>query len=292
MTFLPRSLLTLLVAAVVACQFPQAANQPSHVGSGLLYETGEAQFDAFFSDLHRVQVLLAHAPEEARTIRQELGQRLTMTDSATTTRLSDELHARALRYHTLGIDLRMEIEGADAKDETDTSAQTQVRGTLPEEGRTLVEAATASTRQALRLAARLRAVQSSLDQLGARCLSLVPQVAPVFANRESPRAAEVEQNLEDARRLLPLLSARASEVIDESRRLAERLRAALTTNEGLEQPNALPLISDVTPPTPPPPLPVAKKPATRPAAHRPATTTPKPPASTPKPSAPPADFEP
>jgi hypothetical protein len=287
------SLLTPLLALALACQLPQTTHHPSRVGSGLLYTTGQAAYDAFFSDLHRVQVLLARAPEEERAIRQTLSQQLGMTEASTTTLLSDELQRRALGYKTAGVELRMEVEGEDAKDEADTSAQTHVRGTLSEESRPVVEGATAAARQALRLAARLRAVKGALEQLGARSLSLAPQVEQVFGDSESPRPAEVEQNLEDARRLLPVLDTRAGEVIDDARRLAERLKAALTTNDSLEQPGAPPLISEVTE-APAVRAPAPKKPGTTPTPRRTggASSTAKPKPSEPKPAPPATDFEP
>ncbi len=295
----------LLLSALLletGCQPLEEPRVASRVGAGLPYSTGQATFDAFFADLHRLQVLLARAPEEERSFREELGRSLGVEET-TATELGLELLRRTAVLRAAGVELRLVLEGFEARSEADTSAQTRVMGTLPAELREPVEAGTLAARRALRLAARLRGEAQTLEQLATRAHALEPDLERSFAEQPAARRAELRTNLADARRIIPLLDTRRRETRERCLRFAERLRVSLTTGDGSSLTDPTPLITEI----PLVPVPTAsaeagaKKPATTKrasTARGPARATPAPPrpAAPPpapsRPTAPPADFEP
>jgi len=291
--FAPLWLCALVLTA--ACQPLEEPRVSSRVGAGLAFSTGQATFDAFFSDLHRLQVLLARAPEEERSIREELGRSLAL-DETTANQLTDELSRRVASLAGTGVELRLVLEGFEARAEADTSAQTRVTGTLPAELRGPVEAGTLAARRALRLAARLRGEAQILEQLATRAHALELDLEASFAGQPAERRAEIRTNLADGRRLIPLLDTRRRELRELSLRFAERLRVALTTGDGSRLADPSPLIAE-TPSTPAATssAPANPKKSSAPPSKRPsALPTPTrvtPPPSPPRPSRP-ADFEP
>jgi hypothetical protein len=287
-------LLSALVLAT-ACQPLEEPRVSSRVGAGLVYSTGQATFDAFFSDLHRLQVLFARAPEEERSIREELGRSLAI-DETTANQLTDELSRRVAGLAGTGVELRLVLEGFEARSEADTSAQARVIGTLPTELRGPVEAGTLAARRALRLAARLRGEAQTLEQLATRAHTLELDLEASFAGQPAERRAEIRTNLADGRRVIPLLDTRRRELRELSLRFAERLRVALTTGGGSSLADPAPLITETplapaaTSSAPTNPKRSAAPPSKRPSAP-PTPTSAAPPPSPPRPSRP-ADFEP
>lgn len=271
-------LATALLALAPACN--RQAQRPTQVAAGLRFVAQEASFDAFFSELFDLQLLLAAAPADERQLRVTLASSLGVTDGTTPGLLAERVATRSLELKDKGLQLRLEIEGWDAVDPADTSAQTRVVGTLDDAGRKTVEAVTLATRGELALMARLRRARSSVELLNSRAMALEPLVEGTFVNQPA-HLESVRRNLDDTKRVLPLLASRAATLAEESKRFASRLATALTTHPQLST-------------SPTPPLVTSEPARALPPRPAPARGGPARPAAKPKPAsaAPSSDFEP
>lgn len=257
----------------------------SAVQEAQLYQTGHTEFDGLFRELHGLQQALAGAADEERQYRRALATELQLEDSATRQALADKVQAYAATLEKKKIRVRLEIEGVDADDETDTLAQAKVVGQLDDEAQRFIESTALAARQELRFAARLRRAQKRLEHLAHHASALDPWVDATFGGQGAAKVGEVHRNLDDARRQFPLLTVRAAELSHESRRTVQKLAQALTTDPSLGNGKEPPLIAPMELPS--------KHRVPRPAPARKSAATPA--AAAPKPAAPAAgsgDFEP
>lgn len=277
--------LCITLGSACASKNSAAPMAPSSVQQGQLYQTGHSEFDGLFRELHGLQQSLAAAADEERQYRRALASALQLENGATRQALADNIQVTAAALEKKKVRVRLEIEGLDADDESDTLAQAKVSGSLDDDSQRFIEATAMAARQELRFAARLRRAQKRLEHLAHHASALDPWVETTFAGQGTPKVTEVHRNLDDARRQFPLLTVRASELALESRRTVQRLAQALTTDPGLGNGKEPPLIA---------PMDGATKPRLQHsgAAKRPPVA----PAAAPKPASPPAtpggDFEP
>ena len=102
----------------------------SAVGQGLLYRSGNAEFDQFFTELHRLQVSVAEAPDRERTIRAELSSALSVKAGATVGLLVTEVQNRTEQLRRANVLTKLEVEGYMADDPLDTAATLRTSGKL------------------------------------------------------------------------------------------------------------------------------------------------------------------
>lgn len=265
---------------------PVPASQPSAVQEAQLYQTGHTEFDSLFRELHGLQQALAGAADEERQYRRTLATALQLEDSVTRQALADKVQLYAEALEKKKIRVRLEIEGLDADDDTDTLAQAKVVGKLDDDAQKLIEATALAARQELRFAARLRRAQKRLEHLAHHASALDPWVDSTFGGQGAAKVAEVHRNLDDARRQFPLLTVRAAELSNESRHTVQKLAQALTTDPNLSSGKEPPLIAPMDQP--------AKQRGSRPSAPAKKQSAPSATAA-PKPAAPApggGDFEP
>ncbi len=261
-----------LCVAVFGCApKPLPPVVPSQVQNGQLYQSGQSEFDGLFRELHGLQVLLASAPEEERQIRKTFASAISVEEGATRQLLADKVTAKAADLSAKKIRIKLDVEGLEADDDSDTMAQAKLVGALDDSSRQFIESTALAARQELRLAARLRRAQKRLEHLAHHAAALDPWVDSTFSGQGAAKAAEVRQNLEDARRQFPLLTVRAAEIADEARRTVQKLSMALTNDASIGSNKEPPLIAPVEPPAPPrkarptaAPGTAAKKPAAAP----------------------------
>jgi hypothetical protein len=255
---------------------------PSQVQNGQLYVSGQSEFDGLFRELHALSQLLANAPEEERQIRKTFASALAIENGATRQVLAEQVAIKAAELSAKKLRIKLDIEGLDADDESDTMAQAKVIGTLDDDGQKFVESTTLATRQELRHTARLRRAQKRLEHLAQHASALDPWVDSTFGGLGATKLAEVRHNLNDARRQIPLLAVRAAELAEESRHTVQKLVNAMTTDASIGSGKEPPLIAPLEVPQPP------KKP------HPPVSNAPakKPPTATKPADAGGADFEP
>lgn len=284
-----RCLILLWASVTIASCAPKPlpALAPSQVQNGQLFQSGQSEFDGLFRELHEQQLLLVGAPDEERQIRKTLAQVIAADAGATRQLLAERVATKATDLGTKKIRLKLEIEGLDADDPDDTMAQAKVVGSLDEDAQKFVEATALATRQGLRFSAQLRRAQKRIEHLAHHAAALDPFIGATFGGQGPAKVALVRHNLEDARRQLPLLAVRASELAEEARRTVQKLASAMTTDASIGSSKEPPLIAPVEP------APAPKR-ARTPTSNAPAKRAPAPaaaPAAKPSESGG-ADFEP
>lgn len=237
-------LITLTITLSSGCLPRKAPAEPTPVARGLRFSSHNAAFDAFFADLHDLQVQMMSLPERERNLRKELAQALKIDDGATTNLLSERAGTMAQGFRTKGAQLKLDIEGLEAVDEADTSAQMRVSGSLDPDGLHYAEAITRTVRAELKLLARLNALQQTLQRMSARSNVLEGEVERAFAS-DPARAPEVRRNLGDSKLMISMMDEKRVDLAVEVRRVVERLASAATTNATLAAPNEAPLVTFV-----------------------------------------------
>jgi hypothetical protein len=283
-------LLMSLSLAALDCSPYRPASEPTPVARGLRFSSHNAAFDAFFADLHDAQLDMLSLPERELNFRKGLALELKV-DGATANVLAEKAAALAKDIASRGTSLKLDIEGLEAVDEADTSAQMRVSGSLESDPIRFAEAVTRTARSELKLLAHLNAKGQSLQRLAGRAAVLDAEVDRAFSDKNPQLIEQVRRNLSDARLLISMMDEKRVDLSVEARRTVERLATAVTTNSALGAPNEPPLITFVRPP-PPEPVINKEKPSTRKPGGAPAVRggTAK---SPPEANAPPAaDFEP
>jgi hypothetical protein len=281
-------LLISLALTTFACH-PRPAAEPTLVARGLRFVSHNVAFDAFFADLRATQMDMASLPDQERGYRKELAKELNVEQSATVNVLAERAATLAQAISSKGTSLKLDIEGLEAVDEADTSAQMRVSGSLETDQLRFAEAVTRTARAELKLLAHLNFRGQSLQRLTARAAVLDGELDQAFAGKDSQLIEQVRRNLSDAKLLISMMEERRVDLAAEARRTVERLANAVTTNASLGAPNEPPLVTFVRPP----PEPSKEKVAPRKAGGGPASRggTPKSPSEAPSAPAT-ADFEP
>ncbi len=230
-----------------ACYRPSHASDPTPVARGLRFVSHNAAFDAFFADLHDQQLAMVKLPDQERQLRKDLATELKVPDGATTTVLAERATAIAQTLLTQGTALKLDVEGTNAVDEADTSAQMRVNGSLDGENLKFAEAIARAARSELKLLARLNAMEPALQRLAARAAILESETDRTFAASDAKEVEAVHRNLSDARLLIALMDERRLDLAVDARRTVERLVSAVTTNPTLGAPNEPPLVTFVKP---------------------------------------------
>lgn len=253
------SLLISLLLALSACHQTRPANETTPVARGLRFVSHNPAFDMFFADLHEEQLSMLQLPEDERKVRKNLAQDLKIADNtATAMVLSERAKAIAQAVLAQGTALKLDIEGINAVDEADTSAQMRVSGNLDGENLRFAEAITRAARAELKLLAHLNAKEQTLQRLAARASILEAETDRTFAS-DSKIEEAVHRNLSDARILIAIMDERRFDLAVDARRTVERLSSGVTTNPNLGLSNEPPLVTFVRPEPPKEHAPVRAK---------------------------------
>lgn len=241
-----------LSLAALDCSHQRGASEPTPVARGLRFISHHAAFDAFFADLHDAQLDMLSLPARELDFRKSLAWELKVEEGATTNVLAEKAAALAKDIAARGTSLKLDIEGLEAVDEADTSAQMRVSGSLESDHIHFAEAVTRTARSELKLLAHLNAKSQSLQRLAGRAAVLEGEVERAFSDKDAKTLEQVRRNLSDARLLISMMDAKRADLSVEARRTVEHLAAAVTTNSALGAPNEPPLITFVrSPPEPP-----------------------------------------
>jgi hypothetical protein len=280
-------LLVALSLAGSACSL-HTNSEPTTVARGQRFVSQNVVFDAFFADLYDAQVDLTALPEQERNFRKGLARELAVEEGATVNVLAERAAKLAQALAAKGTTLKLDIEGLEAVDEADTSAQMRVNGTLDGPNLQFAEAVTRTARSELKLLAHLNERGQSLQRLAARAAVLDNELERAFTGKDTKLVAQVRRNLSDAKLFISLIDERRLELATQARHAIERLASSVTTNAALGSPNEPPLITYVKPPADPTKdKATARKPAGAPPIRGVGTKSP-----TETPAAPAADFEP
>jgi len=216
---------------------------PSAVSQGQQYQSGDPTYDQFFQQLYDLQVELAKAPDEEKNIRAELASSAKLDEGVSATLLSKKIGKRAEELEAAGTGLKLEIEGLDPGE--DPKSSLSVKGKeLEGDAKVVMRAVESAALSSLKLTARMRKTKKVIEQLNAQALALEASIKTAFRKGGPSKQAEVKKNLEDAKKLLPLMEARADEVGESARTTAKKLAEAVATDKGQ---------FDAPPPPPEPP---------------------------------------
>jgi hypothetical protein len=266
-----------------ACYFAPP-NGSTQVARGEQFQTGDPQFDRFFSALREHRLALDSAPDAEREVLRPLAELLKLQGAPSSTALGDAIATVARELTTPGRQLRLITDGWTADASQDTSAQVRVTGKqLSTEELAFVEAVVRTVREQLSMMASTRRRIAELERLRLQ-LPLLTSLAPDhFGDSGSPRRSEVLANLRAAEQLLPVLIAYASDITEQSEATARTLTQSLVPEDSNTHNASAPLVVQES----------AAKP--RPSKER-STTSPSRPGRSPTPPARPAagggDFEP
>ena len=265
-----------LVVAATGCSILGSPG-PSAVSQGQKYQSGDPTFDEFFSNLHDMQIELGRAPASEKEIREELAKKVKLDEGSSASMLGKKLGKKTEELATAGTGLKMEVDGLDDND--DAGVKVSVKGKdLDGDAKTMVSAMEAAVKSAAKLHVRMKKIKKSLDQATGQILALEATVDGAFRKGGPKKKSEVRKNLDDAKKLIPLMSARAEEVAEASKTTAKKIADAAQTDTGqFDQP----------PPAEPPPAEPEPEKGDKKGDKKPPAD--KPPADKPKP---PSDFEP
>ncbi len=228
------------VASTPGCLF--GSGGPSAVGQGKQYQSGDPTFDEYFQSLYDLQVELAKAPSDEKEIRRELAKQLKGDPDASATLLAKRAEKRAKELATAGTGLKAEVSGLG---EGDPAAEINAAGNdLDADGKEFVDAVKAAIVSQAKLHNRMKKAGRIIEKLSGMSAALEQQVDGAFRKSVSQKG-EVRKNLADAKKLLPIMQARADEVASNAETAVKKLIEAVNTDDG----------SFNKPPPPPPPPP-------------------------------------
>jgi hypothetical protein len=265
---------------------------PSTVAQGKYYVSGNQQFDEFFLELYRLQVRLAEAPNELAKARTALSQSAGVDPSTPNAELSDKLHAAFEKLIAGGVRVKIEVTSPDPPDPKAATASLKTSGNPRDSAGALITTVESALTTLVKLGAEMQAAKPRLGELQLLVGQLDGQVDSAFDLGGMSKRREVRKNLQDALKVIPLMTERAQEVGAASTELATLVAEKAGTDDGSVGLAPAPAPEPTKPSQPAAAEPRPKTP--RPAAPRPAPLPAEPAPAAEKPKAPPkpAEFEP
>jgi hypothetical protein len=264
-----RTSLLALLALTAACTLLKPSG-PTEVARGEYYAAGKPEYDAFFLQLHQLQVELLAAPEEPQTVRRELAESAGLTADASDESLSTRLGQELKKLADQGLRVRLEVpEPSNVVDASATLHTSEsrlssaLRSSLPQYATRLVRSRN-----------RMLATKQHLQKLAVSGIQLETNVDQAFRVEGPWKRDEVRRNLSDGQKVITLMSARAQDVHDQGQKLLGLLAAVATTDPNLGS-APTPQPPNDTPTTKATRRPESRAPSTRPAAKPGAAAAPK-----------------
>jgi len=284
-----RRFAALLAIAAASSVTPSCAlfygSGPSEVAQGRYYSVGNAEFDAFFVGVYKLQLAMAKAPQESSEARHSLTEALLLDDSAQNAEIAEKLRLTLNGLGQHGARIHFEVRLPSPPDPEHSMAL--ITATPSPDGKERAQLATleGSLTRLLRLAATMHESTSQLTSLRSAIPGLTGKVDTALQEQGPKKRAQTRQNLEDAERVIVLMQARADETAGPIDGLYKELGQVFAKGE----PENVPAQAPVKPEEKPRPRPQPARP--RPDAA-PVASPASPPAA-PKPApAKSADFEP
>src|SRR6185369_11558956 len=200
------------------------ASRESTVAQGKYYASGNAYYDQFFVDLYMLQVGMAEAPKTPEAERQRWVQLLQLDTRATPAMLEQRLHEEALSLSRAGVHLRLDQASLDSGPDVAYAAIRSNARPKEDPPATLLATVETSSTNLLRCQLTMKQKEAALSRLELMAIRLDAGVDRTFSQAPVGKPEEVKHNLADARKLMPLMRARAEAV----RGSTEQLLAALT----------------------------------------------------------------
>jgi hypothetical protein len=224
-----RLLLALALTAPTACDMFMKPG-PSAVAQGRYYSTGNPEYDAFFVELHRLQVELKDAPDRAAEPRAALAKTLDVGLDADV--IKEALGKKASELNSRQIKVTV-LRPATP----DKPATLRVTGNPAGDDAALTKTLEDQLTKIAELTAATASWQKDLDPLPEREATLESGVDTAFADKPPRTRSEVRSNLGDARKVIELLVSRAKDTEHANGELFDAITGALgeTTPAGGEK---------------------------------------------------------
>jgi hypothetical protein len=209
------------------------------VAQGKYYSSGHPSYDAFFLELYELQVRMGKAPIEHTEIRDALASELGLAPNLTDEVLMDKLREQAEVQRRNGARLLLVVRSEDGDLMPPDDAAHSSSATLLVDGASrdetvlhLKRACEKAANAWLIFRQTLARDLGTLEKLAVRVIELEGRVDATFGPEGIAKAAEVDDNLSDAGKIITLMRARASELLDTSGRLLASLFTATNTDDG------------------------------------------------------------
>jgi hypothetical protein len=243
-------LLAALFVLLTAC----AAS--TRVGRGQLFSPGDGRYDAYFKQVHDIQLYVATWSDEKRGTRKPLREALQLLPDASDSTIS---HAAQDRVKSLG--------GPPPKLVVNGDTAQVVAGAGAKSDPTLFKGVEETARAELERVGRLRALEIRLEDLQKQGLSLEEGVDEAF--RDENKQREVKHELSESISVLRQLAVQAKRQARDGEDFVADLQAALSGEVTIKHGDTKPLDKPLPPatsvasspaPAPPPPPPPAAVP--------------------------------
>ncbi len=268
----------------------------SRVRNGELFESGEVRYDAYFKEVHDLQVSSAGWVDDRKASRRPLVDTLKLTPEAADVSIVQAAHERITGVARDVGPTKLEIAG----DEAHLTAVGASR--VDDPTRELFKAVEATARAELLRAKALRSLPPKVDELTKSGRALEPHVREEFAKHGGRAAMDVQDELAASYEVLGSVSRDSRNGAREAEDFVADLQRAVATDPGDSNDKPPPPIAKTPKPKPasgvapspviPTPKPDQPRPAVKPPSEpKPAESKPKPTAK-PKPAAAPDEFNP
>jgi hypothetical protein len=198
---LKSKLLCVVFLAVVACELPSG-----RVAQGQLYMSGEQRYDAYFRDVHSIQVWASQWPDDKKQTRKPLLSILDLTPDAADVTIVQATHEKVAYLLK---------DGGSAKLETFVDdAHVTTTGTVHLDP-SLVHAIEETANSELQRAKKMNAMLPKMDELSKLGQSLEPHVTETFSKRSPGKATEVKGELQASITVLSQTTTKARRTIRE-----------------------------------------------------------------------------
>lgn len=263
-----------VAALAAACSI---LSGPSRVREGALYRSGEARYDAYFKDVHDVQLAASGFTDEKKASRKPLVDALELTQDAADSTIAQLVHEKVEAAQSSLGTVELKVIGDDAKLVTGTGS----RGSID----AIATALETTTKSELQRAHKLKDLPPKVDALLKTGHDLEPHVKEDFAKVGGQKPFEVKAELAASFDVLGAIDANAKrEVRSAEAFVADLQRAVAIGASTVSTPSAsdagAPAPKSTAPPRPATPKPAPPKPppvATAPPKPPPANDTPPPP---------------
>lgn len=252
---------------------------PSDVSQGRQYTSGDQAFDAFFNEMYQTQVALAQAPDRARLPRERVAEALAVGPQSTPEQIGEALDKRADQMAKGGSALRLSLTGVDDPMGIPTATVSTSTAPADTNDQNLVHVVAETASGTAAVLADVRRARPVLERLRQQVDILEPNIGSTFRKGGPRKKAEVEKNLSDAKKMIPLMTLRVDAVEKDSVALLHFMEKAAHHEPA------------PPPPPPPPPEETGKKKKKKSAAGA-ATPAPAGPSKKPAPPPPSPDYEP
>lgn len=204
---------------------------PSAVGQGLYYSSGNPHFDEYFVVFHDTQVAMGTANDRVKAASANLVTALGLPAETTHETLLEKAKLAADEIEAGGIHLRLTMPDLDSQAPPAPSAKLDTMGGQPDDAKKkTIEAIEQCANEGLKLVAEMRNRKTTLSELQVQAITLDAQVDDAFRKEGPARKAEVHKNLRDAQKLIPLMDARADEVLRDETDFLKHLKPAVDRN--------------------------------------------------------------